>query len=331
MITVIRGRPCKGVALITVLLVLAVATVLAVTMSVQQQISIHRTENILYSNQAWQYVLGLEKWAIAVLEQDLKTNNTDSLLDKWNQGIPETEVTNGIIQAKILDLQGFFNLNNLIINGEVSEVDLQRFSRLLEIQGLDQNIANAVLDWIDKDTDSRFPGGAEDVIYMTRPEPYRSANGYFTDKSELMLVEGIDVEVYQKLAPHVVALPAYTPLNVNTATEMNLRLLLDDTSSARAAILIGERQQAVIENLNEWLKHDVFAGSEISTSGLATSSEYFLVEGAVQISNRRIRHKSKILRPANWPTSQPPGQPAAQPAAQQAMVIQRMQKGLFDG
>lgn len=323
MITSRRGKACKGVALITVLLVLAVATVLAVSMSVQQQVSIHRTENILYSNQAWQYVLGLEKWAIAVLEQDLKSNNTDSLLDKWNKGIPETEVPNGKIQARILDLQGFFNLNNLVTNGKVSEVDLQRFSRLLEIQGLDQNIANAVLDWIDEDSDSRFPGGAEDVIYMDKPEPYRSANGYFTDKSELMLVDGIDALVYQKLAPHVVALPAYTPLNVNTATEMNLRLLLDDTSSGRAAILIGERQQAVIENLTEWLKHDVFAGSEISTSGLATSSDYFLVEGAVQINNRRIRHKSKVVRPANRPTGQP--------ASQQAMVIQRMQKGLFDG
>jgi len=201
----------------------------------------------------------------------------------------------------------------------VSEVDLQRFSLLLEIQGLDRNIANAVLDWIDEDSDSRFPGGAEDVIYMAKSEPYRSANGYFTDKSELMLVNGIDKEVYQKLAPHVVALPENTPLNVNTATEMNLRLLLDDMSSAKASILVAERQQAVIENLTEWLKHDVFAGSEISTSGLATNSEYFLVEGAVQISNRRIRHKSKVVRPAS------------QPGGQQAMVFQRKQKGLFDG
>lgn len=319
MTTVISGRSCRGVALITVLLVLAVATVLAVTMSVQQQVSIHRTENILHSNQAWQYVLGLEKWAIAVLEQDLETNKTDSLLDKWNQGIPETDVPNGIIQAKILDLQGFFNLNNLVTNGKVSEVDLQRFSRLLQIQGLDQNIANAVLDWIDEDSDSRFPGGAEDVIYMDKTEPYRTANGYFTDKSELLLVNGIDAVAYQKLAPHVVALPEYTPLNVNTATEMNLRLLLDDMSSAKASILVGERQQDVIENLTEWLKHDVFAGSEITKSGLATSSEYFLVEGAVQINNRRIRHKSKVVRPIG------------QTAAQQAMVIQRMQKGLFDG
>jgi len=311
----IKAKSCGGVALITVLLVLAVSTVLAVTMAVQQQVSIHRTENILHANQAWQYVLGLEKWAIAVLEQDLKSNKTDSLLDNWNKGIPETDVPNGKIQAAIVDLQGLFNLNNLIINGKVSEVDVQRFKRLLEVQGLDQNISNAVLDWIDEDSDSRFPGGAEDVVYMDKPQPYRAANGFFTDKSELMLVNGIDALSYQKLAPHVVALPEYTPLNVNTATEMNLRLLLDDMLSAKASILIGERQQDVIENLTEWLKHDVFAGSEITKSGLGTSSDFFLVEGAVQIGNRRIRHKSKVVRPAG----------------KQAMVIQRMQKGLFDG
>ena len=45
----------KGVALITVMLILALATILAVSMSTRQQLDIHRSANVFNFEQAYMY------------------------------------------------------------------------------------------------------------------------------------------------------------------------------------------------------------------------------------------------------------------------------------
>lgn len=52
-----------GVALITAMLVVALASVAAVAMTSRQQLDIRRTGNILHADQAYLYALGGELWA----------------------------------------------------------------------------------------------------------------------------------------------------------------------------------------------------------------------------------------------------------------------------
>jgi len=49
----------RGVALLTVLLVVALATTTAVAMASRQQLDIRRTENTLYQGQALMYLYGV--------------------------------------------------------------------------------------------------------------------------------------------------------------------------------------------------------------------------------------------------------------------------------
>jgi len=78
----------KGVALITVMLILALATILAVSMLSRQQLDIHRSANVFNFEQAYQYVLGSESWAKQILKRDRKDNETDSFNDDWATVLP---------------------------------------------------------------------------------------------------------------------------------------------------------------------------------------------------------------------------------------------------
>ena len=62
----------QGVALITVLLVVAIATVVTAGMIARQQLSIRSSSNQLEARQVWHYALGGEALAQAILTRDLK-------------------------------------------------------------------------------------------------------------------------------------------------------------------------------------------------------------------------------------------------------------------
>jgi len=104
----------QGVALITALLISALVTVAAVAMASRQQLDVRRTGNMLEADQAYMYALAAEALAIQVLNVDRGLNQIDTLDDIWNEELPPTIIEGGMISGSIDDLQGRFNLNNLI-------------------------------------------------------------------------------------------------------------------------------------------------------------------------------------------------------------------------
>ena len=97
----------------------------------------------------------------------------------------------GTITGRLEDLQGRFNLNNLIDeHGREDKLSRQQFERLLNLLDIDPALVGGVIDWLDPDTDMRFPNGGEDVTYLAMDPPYRTANAMLTSPSELMAVAG---------------------------------------------------------------------------------------------------------------------------------------------
>jgi len=82
----------SGVALITVMLIVAIATLVAVSMVDRQQLDIRRTGNLVFSDQALEYALGAEAWAIGLLEQDARDNAVDYLGEDWATALAPIEV-----------------------------------------------------------------------------------------------------------------------------------------------------------------------------------------------------------------------------------------------
>jgi len=102
-----------GVALITVLLIVFLASVTATSLAALQQIAIRRTTVLQHQQQAWLYALGAEQWARLTLARDLKKNETDHPGEAWAHPPTILPVKEGTLSIKIRDLQGCFNLNNL--------------------------------------------------------------------------------------------------------------------------------------------------------------------------------------------------------------------------
>jgi general secretion pathway protein K len=277
----------RGVALITVLLVLALATVTIISMSSERQLDIRRTENQLRGDQAWIYALSLENWAIKRIRDG-----------EWQKPLRVGEDGEAELRGKIEDLQGKLNLNNLLVDGEVSTDDLNRMKRLFAYLELRSEVLEAILDWMDADGDVRYPFGAEDEAYSRLHPPRRAANQPFADVAELLLVQGVTQEIYDKLRPFVYAAPGYAPVNVNTAPPEILRCLADKISADQAASIYRASGKP-FSDLADFFKDEAVLGRGIGKHGLSVQSTFFLLSGSVDMGRARLRFESQLQKRPN--------------------------------
>lgn len=291
-----RRRWQRGAALITALLVLALTVVVATEMTARQHFDVRRTGNILALEQAHQIALGGESWAAAVLARDrrnepqpgqeagnIDTASVDSLDEDWAQVLPALPVEGGQIAGRIIDLQGRFNVNNLMDADTVDAVALARFERLLEGLEIDPGLAQAVIDWLDEDAETTFPDGAEDDFYAGQDPPYLSPNRPAAVISELRAMRGMEPAIWQRLAPHIAALPAPTAINVNTATAPVLQAIVPGLDAGAAEQLVARAKEEPFASVAEFLEQDVVADSDTESTRLAVQSDHFRVQSAVAL------------------------------------------------
>lgn len=218
----------RGVALIIALVLMALATILAVKIGFGGYVERKRTSSILAAEQAYQFAMGAEALAADVLVQN--KSNTDDLSQPWAQvpqpiplrppNDPEGEPL-GTLEGSLEDLSGRFNINNLlrIRDGKLDPQPLLQFETLLESIGLEKKWASLARDWIDADDTPSFPDGAEDSVYLSQNPPYRTGNFPMLSTGELLNLPGFGQERYQKLAPYITALPITdNKINVCTAS-----------------------------------------------------------------------------------------------------------------
>ncbi len=292
----------SGVALLTALLVVALATAAAVAMTTRQQLDMRRIGNLLHSEQAWAYVLGAESWARVVLARDAKDNKVDNLSEDWATQVPASLVEGGSVIGRVIDLQGRFNVNSLVVNGKVDVPAVNRYKRLLLTLGLDVALADTLVDWLDTDIDPVNLNGAEDQFYLLRQPPYRAANRLMADISELRLVKGYDEKVMGKLlggdsgTPFVTALPEPTVINVNTASAEVLTTLANGLSLKDGESIIEARGDSGFEKLADLLQLPVMAGRQVDQQALSVQSHWFLLLGEANVGQGRVKLASLIQR-----------------------------------
>jgi general secretion pathway protein K len=300
-------RPAKqrGVALITVLLVVAIATVVTAGMIARQQLSIRSSSNQLSARQAWHYALGGEALAQALLARDLKqtggqqSSPVDHLREAWARKRAPFEVDEGRISVQIEDLAGRFNLNSLVLNQQVNETAHTRFTRLLRALKIDPLFADRLVDWQDKNQQPSGGSGAEDNEYLLLQPAYRTANRRLQDVSELRLLLELSERDYRRLLPYVSALPEETPLNVNTASALLLSTLSDTLTLQAAQELVQGRGARGYRTPEDFIEQARRASVEITAQGLAVSSSFFQARSEVQLGERKRVLISVLQREAD--------------------------------
>ena len=281
-------RRQRGVALLIALLAVALAVVLIASLLDRGELAYARTRNAVRAEQAAAYAEGLEAYAAQVLMRDSESDpGLDTFVDVWAVPLPPQEVPAGQISARMTDLNGCFNLNNLLPDSPHAGVWRKRMENLLIALELDPSLAGAMIDWLDDDTSVDSEGGAEDNVYLAQPIPYRTANRMFVHVSELRLVRGIGNEVFARLVAEVCALPPGTSINLNTASTAVL-MSLDSRITEVMAQRIRQNGQARWTGVVTALQELADQGVEIDPANridLGVTSNYFLARGEVSLDD----------------------------------------------
>ena len=281
----------RGVAAVTAILVVAIAASAATLMLAQQSAMVDQAMLIASRAQADQYARAGIDWARGVIQEDSRASRqVDSLNEAWAQPIAALPVDRALVSGAITDEQGKLNLNSLI--GDTAKPSLDAFRALLASQGLAPELADAVVDWIDEDTDLAGPGGAEDAYYLALRKPYRAANAPMSQVEELYRVRGFDAAAVARLRPYVTALPAPTPVNVNTAPEAVLYAVFPASVSRDAlSRFAAERRTKPAtsrDDIARRLRQDVPAGLPVDVR-----SDFFSVR--VQVAQEDVELSSEAL------------------------------------
>ena len=324
----------KGAALILALVVFGIVALLATSLGMDFLVSVRRAENQLYGQQAMAYMRGAEGLARQALQVDFKNDNNkkDHISEGWLNNTQQYPMDVGVVSGTLCDLQGRFNLNNLPgqqqqpgqPQGQPGQprqytLDQELFIRLLQTLPLEkpldqqqaEDLASAVIDWIDPDNNVSGTGGAEEGYYSDRDPPYRPGNQFLQRVSELRWVKGMTDEIYRALEPHVTALPEATKLNVNTADLLLLRSInqhgnLAPLGEADAQNVMMERDgdvsggdptkmNAGFDTVDKFI--DALPSKpQDAKANLDVRSDYFLLESAMLFQDRTFTLRSEMHR-----------------------------------
>ena len=282
-----KSESQPGIALLSAILVVLVASTIIVSLTHQEAFSIRKTSRIQIMDKARNYALGLEDWARLFLTKDREDSSIDHLGEDWAIGIPGLPIEGGFLSGFLEDAQARINLNSLLSSQET----LNRFNRLCNNLNVDTSFVPALLDWLDDDFNVRYPDGAEENY-----PNYRVANRDMVDVSELLLVQNVTPEIYQTLKPHITTLPGVTNLNVNT---MSGTVFLSLDSNLDAEAFIEERENEEFADLPNFIQRLKLT---IDVAGLSVSTDYFLAHGQITLGEQELSLNSLINRDSKGKT-----------------------------
>ena len=325
------NRRAEGIALISVLLMVAVATTVAYQVATRHALTVAQSRQALDGSQARLYALGGEEYARQLLYQDWEDAEgqlKDTLLEAWAGVVPEEEdeppwgraerqrpeadgasydaveqPPAGGSQLLAFDIDDGGRLQVRIddlsgrfnlnaVAGSDGAGNLVRLKRLLTSLGVDENAADAWRDWIDDDEDVQG-FGAEDADMLLRDPPGRASNQRAVHTSEFMAATGLPAQQFGTLAPHVAALPLDEQrVNVNTASAVVLDALAANFESGEAESLAnGERDFGDVESV---VAAHATLGESVGV--LAVSSDFFRVQVLAEVGDSRAELTSTIHR-----------------------------------
>lgn len=272
----------QGSAIVVALFVVALVAAASVAMLTRLQQDTRRAELFLNSTKAYFYAQGSIAWAMDQLINNAK-QQSQQVTDKTPIKSPISKVDNVTIESTIYDAQGFFNINNL---ADISYRDT--FARLIKavmpkMNNQDiQNITLATITWIS----TNGAQSAFDEYYAKLTPPYRTPHRLMTSASELRLVKGMTAELFNQLAPYIIALPTPTTININNAAPPVL-MSLSPTLNQESAIAIAKFcQKTPFPTTQSFLNFDIVKNNPFTENQITTKSAYFLIKTQVSIGDQ---------------------------------------------
>lgn len=295
----------RGIALLTILVMVALATILAATIAKRQTNTAENTGYLMRQDQSLLYAKSAEAFFSELLIQDSDNGSSiDHLQENWAKPMPAFPVEDGFISGRLLDESGKFNLNNLLkADGSVDDSARRWFEKLLQRVGLPAELSQAVIDWQDADDETTGAMGAESNYYQGLDPSYLASNTRFHQVEELKLVRGFEGKNYDLIAPYVTALPEATKINMNTAAPLLLASIDPklDVKTLEQELKAKQAELTYFNSVEDLWKLNAFSGIEPqnktdAVAWLDNKSNYFTAQIEVVLSERKRQFSSAMMR-----------------------------------
>ena len=266
----------RGAAIVLAMLIAALAAAVAATVFADQQRWIRTVEHRRDQVQAQALAMAGVQWTRQILDDDARRSEIDHLGEPWALTLPPIPLEDGEVRGAIVDAQGRLNINALGTADASAEQERVRLTRLFAQRGIPPAALAAMSDWIDTDSVVRESGG-EDAFYLAQPVPRLAANAPVLRVAELGLAKGVTPRALAAVLPFLSALPAGTPVNVNTAPREVLAAILGNIGGESLEALVADRARKPFTTIAEFRSRLPDGASLASDAALSVKSNYFYV------------------------------------------------------
>lgn len=297
----------RGIAIVTVLLVVALAATLAASVLWRQQVATRDVENQRLATQTMWVERAAVEWARATLRAQNATSNVTFAGQPWSAPFSDVplsdllppdavsvnaELARASISGNVEDAQARFNLMNLVSRiapgkpWQANAAGVLAYRRLLGELALDPALAQPTADYMLRSLrDTNGPGGWPLQLVSV---------------DDLARIPGYDAHVIDALAPFVTVLPDLTVVNANTAAEPVLVAAIPTLSKSQAKRLVERRGTAYFVSTGDIAEYLLPAQGGSPTlpdgSAVGVSSGYFIVHCRVHSTRINARIETLIAR-----------------------------------
>jgi len=302
----------RGAAIVTALLIVALATTIVSALFARQSATVRTIENRLAITQARWIERAAIDWARVILRQDARSSSTDHLGEPWAVPVADTRVnasvgaggaldtgaTPATLSGQILDMQGRFNLANVVPGGRVDPVEAAALATLLTLVGQPSSLAEPLIARllaatpVVKETagGGTGTGAGTGVSPLNTPRPSAFP---IRRAADLLTVPGFDAVAVAALEPLVVMLPRAAPLNINTASAEVIAARTSGMELSQARAFVAARERVPFRDLTDANQAYEPQAQIFKAERWGVTSAWFLVRGAVRYD--RIESRSDTL------------------------------------
>ena len=285
-----RNIKNDGIALISALILIAIATSITTFIFKNQQSKIKEINLQRINLQATQIYDGAVDWIKLILDEDLKFSETDTLDEPWTLKLEKIDIknftedislqkefSNAHINGYLIDAERMFNITNLILGDSKRKKFYKKgFENLLdEFSDLEQSQIEKLLLNIEA-----FSVNADKFNFNAQ-------------KEDLINISNIDSTNFAKIHQLIIFLPVTSKNNINTMDQLMIKILCS-IDQPDVEEIIRARTVSPFKNKRDLLKRINSIQGNDCVNFLKVSSNYFIVHGLVKI-DKVIFNGSSLL------------------------------------
>ena len=289
-------------------MILAILVPAVIVFSAKTQINVLQAANFRDTVQAVRMARSGVEGAVGILAND--DASYDTLRDTWAMDFPQLSVAGGGLSVKIVDEDSKININRLLaddgiaINGDVD----RHLRSLIKRLGAKPEIVDALIDWMDTDSEVRGAYGAEDEYY--KKMNMLPKNGPLDSLDELFMVRGFDKEllVDKGLKYYITVAPTDGKINLNTAPVEVLYDISDKLREGLAEEIIrhrAEREYKSVDEVVNTIGIDAAMAGELKKYGKANSAVFtvtskFRIGKVIKTVDAVLKRADKTSSVVSW-------------------------------